>query len=65
MNSAEATYKGNKALMIAALTALLSVACYLPALQNGFVDWDDGDYVYENIHLKSSVIDFLKWAFFD
>ncbi len=51
--------------MIAALTALLSVACYLPALQNGFVDWDDGDYVYENIHLKSSVIDFLKWAFFD
>ena len=65
MNSTEAASRGNKELLIAALAALLTIVCFLPALQNGFVDWDDGDYVYDNPYLRSSVTDFLKWAFFD
>jgi Tfp pilus assembly protein PilF len=31
--------------------ALLAFIAYLPALQNGFVEWDDNRYVYENLML--------------
>jgi len=42
---------GNKALLrvVAYLIAFFTLAVYLPALQNDFVDWDDATYVYENL----------------
>jgi tetratricopeptide (TPR) repeat protein len=52
-------------LLLAALMALLSFIVYLPALQNGFVSWDDGHYVYENSHLNVLNWEFFKWALTD
>jgi protein O-mannosyl-transferase len=48
-------------LAISAVTFLL----YLPALQNGFVDWDDRVYIFQNPHIRSFNLAFLKWAFLD
>ena len=50
---------------LAALVALATFALYLPALRNGFVTWDDGLYVYENLHIRSLSLPFFKWAFFE
>ena len=47
------------ALLISVITLLL----YLPALQNNFVNWDDADYVFENSHIRSLDLSFLKWSF--
>jgi hypothetical protein len=41
----------------------LTLLVYLPALQNKFVEWDDGDYASANPHIRSLDIAFLKWAF--
>lgn len=38
----------NRKYLAAASVALITFLVYLPALQNGFVNWDDDDYVYEN-----------------
>ena len=46
---------------VAALTAL----CYLPALKNDFVVWDDDLYIYNNLHIRSLDWTFIKWAFSD
>lgn len=49
---------------IAALfVALITFLVYLPALQNGFVNWDDPDYVYENQNIRSIDFRSLKWMF--
>lgn len=45
------------------IIALLTFLVYVPALQNGFVNWDDPKYVYENPHIRTLNPDFLKWAF--
>ena len=47
----------------AATIALVTCAVYFPALSNGFVNWDDNGYVYENAALKYSWIEFTRWAF--
>jgi tetratricopeptide (TPR) repeat protein len=47
------------ALLVASITFLL----YLPALQNDFVNWDDGEYVYESRGIRSIDFGFLKWIF--
>jgi len=36
---------------------------YLPALQNGFVSWDDNFYIYENDHIRHLNSEFFRWAF--
>ena len=38
---------------LAAFIAFLTFLVYLPALQNGFVGWDDGMYVVDNPHIRS------------
>ena len=48
---------------LAVCIALITFAVYLPALKNGFVNWDDPTLVYENLHIQSIDLDFLKWAF--
>lgn len=45
------------------MTALVTFLVYLPALWNGFVEWDDQAYVYENPGIRSFGFDFLKSAF--
>lgn len=48
---------------IAFFMALITFVVYLPALQNGFVNWDDDLYVYDNKGIQSIGIGFLRWAF--
>ena len=50
---------------LAAAVALITFILYLPALQNGFINWDDGPYVVENTHIRSFDPAFLRWIFFD
>jgi hypothetical protein len=50
--------------LIAAMVMLLSVAVFMNALFNGFVDWDDGTYILNNPFLRSFDTAFFKWAFF-
>ncbi|GBD97563.1 MAG TPA: tetratricopeptide repeat protein [Nitrospirae bacterium] len=48
---------------VASLVALITILVYLPALQNGFVNWDDPQYIYENPEIKSIDFKSLKWMF--
>ena len=57
--SAKRTY--GFALLIAVVTFMV----YLPALQNGFVNWDDDDYIYKNAFIHPLNAAFFKWAFLD
>jgi len=50
---------------LAGAVALATFLVYLPALQNGFVEWDDGSYVLYNMHIRSLDPVFFKWAFFN
>lgn len=50
---------------LAIAIAFIALLIYLPALRNGFVDWDDRVYVFQNSHIRSFDPAFLKWAFFD
>jgi 4-amino-4-deoxy-L-arabinose transferase-like glycosyltransferase len=42
--------------------ALIALAVYLPALANGFVNWDDPGYVLENAHVDRLDHHFLLWS---
>lgn len=48
---------------VAFFISLITFATYLPSLQNGFVNWDDDAYVYENQNIRSINFIFLKWIF--
>ncbi len=48
---------------LALLVGLATFVIYLPALQNGFVSWDDNFYIYENDHIRHLNGEFLRWAF--
>jgi hypothetical protein len=50
---------------LAVLLSLATFLVYLPTLRNGFVWWDDNDYIFENPHIRSFDVPFLKWAFFN
>jgi len=52
-------------IFIAFAATLITVLIYIPSLQNGFVNWDDGPYVLDNIRIRSFDASFFKWAFFD
>ena len=44
--------------------ALLTGLAYLPVLQNGFVAWDDQEYITENPHISEGpTAENLRWAF--
>ena len=47
---------------LAVLLALVTFLVYLPTHQNGFVYWDDPQYVYENLSIRTLDLDFFKWA---
>jgi protein O-mannosyl-transferase len=50
---------------LAALVALLTFIVYLPALRNGFIEWDDIRYIVENPDIRTFDAAFLRWAFLD
>lgn len=50
--------------LAAGLSAAATSVIYLPALRNGFVTWDDSEYIYENLYIMALDVKFLKWAFF-
>jgi len=49
---------------IAVSVGLLTFAIYLPALRNGFVNWDDDLYLLDNPHITSLGPEFWRWALF-
>lgn len=50
---------------VAFAAAFASLAVYLPALRNGFVNWDDYTYVLENVHIRHLNGTFFTWALTD
>lgn len=40
---------------------LLTLFVYTPALKNDFVNWDDDEYIYENIHIRSLDLKSFQW----
>jgi lipoprotein NlpI len=55
----------NYSYYLAALVSLLTFAVYLSSLHHEFVEWDDAQYVVENLHIRSINVAFIKWAFTD
>ena len=55
--------KLNLKYLIAGSVSLITSVVYLFSLQNDFVLWDDDHYVYNNPHIRSFNLNFLKWAF--
>jgi len=53
-------YKG-KIYLTAFIVALITFLVYLPALQNGFVNFDDHEYVYKNQHIQTMNLRFFSW----
>ena len=49
--------------LIALIVALVSIAVYLPAVNNDFINWDDNQYIYQNPNLKAPDADFINWMF--
>jgi tetratricopeptide (TPR) repeat protein len=50
---------------LAGITAVITFIIYLVSLKNDFVEWDDSQYVFENLHIRSFDLSLFKWAFFD
>lgn len=48
---------------VALLVAMVTFIIYLPALNNGFVNWDDDEYVHENPYIRSFDFKFFMWSF--
>lgn len=54
---------GKPAWIAAIAVSILTFMIYLPALQNGFVDWDDNVYILDNSNIQSISLKVLKWIF--
>jgi tetratricopeptide (TPR) repeat protein len=52
-------------IILALSVAVITFLVFLGTLRNGFVNWDDNLYVYENAVIRSFDGYFLGWAFFD
>jgi protein O-mannosyl-transferase len=50
---------------LAAFVSLVTLLFYFTVLRNGFVEWDDNDYIFDNMHIRSLGITLFRWAFFD
>lgn len=46
-----------------AAIALLTVACFAPALGNTLFVWDDDGYILQNAHIRSLSLQTVAWAF--
>jgi len=45
------------------VAAAVTLLVYLTALGNGFINWDDGAFVYSNPFIRSIDLETLRWAF--
>lgn len=64
MDKSQLTVKSkNYSPLIGIIIASITFLVYLPALQNGFVNWDDNLYIYENPNIQSINLRFLRWIF--
>ncbi|NCP03174.1 MAG: tetratricopeptide repeat protein [Deltaproteobacteria bacterium] len=52
---------GFKRIVTPIILLIIVFLIYLPATQNGFVDWDDSDYVVNNEHIRSLDMKSLQW----
>jgi tetratricopeptide (TPR) repeat protein len=52
-----------KTWLLAGVVAALTFVVFLPALSNGFVNWDDPTYIYKNRMIRSIDAEFIKWVF--
>ncbi len=52
-----------RAWIYAVAVAVITLAVYAPALNNGFVYWDDQKYIYENPNITNLNAGFFKWIF--
>src|SRR3989442_6826451 len=50
--------RGRWPLAIAGVVALATVVVFVPVLRHGFVNYDDPEYVTENVHVRAG----LSWA---
>jgi len=48
---------------LAAMAAVVTFLVYLPVLSNGFINWDDRDYVTANPYIRSLDLRLVRWAF--
>jgi hypothetical protein len=48
---------------LAFLAGLITFLVYIPALENGFVSWDDDTYLYKNDYIRHLNGEFFSWAF--
>ena len=63
MYDANIREKKRGVIVAALLAALITAIVYLPALKNGFVTWDDNEYVYNNLKIGNLDTEFVRWAF--
>lgn len=56
---------GRSLVFMAVVIACLTFLVYLPGLGNGFVDWDDTQYIVQNTKIKSLRWELFRWALFD
>jgi protein O-mannosyl-transferase len=50
---------------LAGLVSFLTFIIYLTALRNGFVEFDDNLYIYDNPHIRTLNLTFFQWSFSD
>lgn len=48
--------------LLCLLAAGITFLVYLPSLNNGFVNWDDNEYIYQNPNIQSLHPAFFKWV---
>jgi len=47
---------------LAALVSLFTFVVFLPSLKNGFVIWDDEQFIINNLQIRTMDMAFLKWS---
>jgi len=59
----DASLSRRAAWWLPALIALATLAAFAPAVHNGFVDWDDPEYVTENLDIRDLTLPGLRAIF--
>jgi tetratricopeptide (TPR) repeat protein len=58
------TYQRRTVVVISILLFLFTTFTFLPSKQNGFVNFDDDNYFYGNVHVRNGLSsDSIRWAF--
>jgi protein O-mannosyl-transferase len=57
------TRREKKLIGLALVAALMAFLAYIPSLKNGFINWDDNLYVYENPDIHALNFGFLRHVF--